>query len=1140
MKPAYAWYVVLLINTWKAYGAKDCCMEVETMCKFLCKDPLSGSFIDNVACAAERIKLLRCNVNGGSLANIIDGLSDSLEQKWYNISENLRILISDKKHFGDISIKELEDLQQELLSHLKTLSGMTSEQFSGIMYRLKDFKLDNLESFFDKVDTSIIFANITELGVMSWNKLQLKIVSETAYKEFGEKIESWTSTQLKNLGNLLAGIPSIKLAEISPKAFNESLQDLCNVKLSFQQKLTMLNPAIKVFGNVMGWDETTIKRMCQFLVGLTAQNFKYIKPSEIIGSIDALQKYIVQKEIRDVILKKVKESWGDISQWSTQQIANIGTLVNDIDVSDIQKLNRDQLEQFLGEVDVKILDKVQLAALFEKIPATFQDNWPDEILNKGGALLQSIKVLDLDDIHKNSIVPFLKRTKDADWTQEQAEILFNKVSDLGLSTLSKDDVVNLNSIVKAFLSSDVAKLSRKAIFTGMHELAFTSGIAGPVIRHFIRVYREENKNGNIKTLGQFAEALTRYDLEKETIDDILGNLDALKYIFFDKAQNLELLKKVLIKFRELRQKDNEQENGLDQVFKNINKIGNVSHALSRQQLLTYPAHALESVIEILGESDMWGRRQVLAVIEQLKTYWEEHKKTISDLNEFDVETLGKFVQGFTIKELDKIPNDVQKVVWQKLGEFTGLAEDKLQSRAMIAYENLKKMNGGVFNSTSVKIMGNLLAGLSADTIKEIDPDVVVSNLYAFVNIKEMPLENLRVIVDIVKNATGTDLQEWKVDQWRKLRGALKTLNVDELNSINNESFKLLIDLFGSFDNLTDSQINATMAKIKEVFGDVPKWSVEVFKKIGGFINTLRHNDIEKINTAILKNVIDYLGHAKNQSIKFQEALAKRFIEVILNNDISNLNITMIKRMGTILEGFDVNDLKKINISTIDILAELGNRENWSAAQLEVLINSAKEFMTSSSDSEKYLYIQNIARGLSVGDINAIPGESFKIAAGMFGKIIGFTAEQRQAFAAKAKEAWGNDVTKWTAAMISEAGQFIDGLLNYDITKISPVNVASIPSNVIARMETSKIQAFTEYQFLEFTQDQARAVTKQHLASLSPASVMAIKSVIDEDPEELPKDVSKMVESKRSRGVMLQSAYMLTVFVVFTWFLFVLK
>lgn len=92
--------------------------------------------------------------------------------------------------------------------------------------------------------------------------------------------------------------------------------------------------------------------------------------------------------------------------------------------------------------------------------------------------------------------------------------------------------------------------------------------------------------------------------------------------------------------------------------------------------------------------------------------------TIQDLREVDMEVLGKFVQGFTKDDLESLSGEVKVIAIQKLGEYTGLPEDKLKSRANFAYNYLKvgsPPNLLVFGSKDVNIEIEVFASIERIT-----------------------------------------------------------------------------------------------------------------------------------------------------------------------------------------------------------------------------------------------------------------------------------------------------------------------------------------------------------------------------------------------------------------------------------------
>lgn len=73
----------------------------------------------------------------------------------------------------------------------------------------------------------------------------------------------------------------------------------------------------------------------------------------------------------------------------------------------------------------------------------------------------------------------------------------------------------------------------------------------------------------------------------------------------------------------------------------------------------------------------------------MKQNWKEQNVEMKSLKEINIEVLGKFVQGLTMEDLKELSSDVQLITFKKLGQFTGLPEDKLKARANLAFQHFQ-------------------------------------------------------------------------------------------------------------------------------------------------------------------------------------------------------------------------------------------------------------------------------------------------------------------------------------------------------------------------------------------------------------------------------------------------------------------
>lgn len=77
------------------------------------------------------------------------------------------------------------------------------------------------------------------------------------------------------------------------------------------------------------------------------------------------------------------------------------------------------------------------------------------------------------------------------------------------------------------------------------------------------------------------------------------------------------------------------------------------------------------------------------MLTRLREYWKMENLDFSNFTEVDVNSLGTFLRGLAQEELKKLPEKILLIAVRRLGEQTGLPEDKLKARAYLAVELFK-------------------------------------------------------------------------------------------------------------------------------------------------------------------------------------------------------------------------------------------------------------------------------------------------------------------------------------------------------------------------------------------------------------------------------------------------------------------
>lgn len=81
--------------------------------------------------------------------------------------------------------------------------------------------------------------------------------------------------------------------------------------------------------------------------------------------------------------------------------------------------------------------------------------------------------------------------------------------------------------------------------------------------------------------------------------------------------------------------------------------------------------------------------KILMVLTRLREYWEMEDLDFSNFTNVDINSLGTFLRGLAQEELKKLPEKILLTAIRRLGEATGLPEDKLKARAYLAVELFK-------------------------------------------------------------------------------------------------------------------------------------------------------------------------------------------------------------------------------------------------------------------------------------------------------------------------------------------------------------------------------------------------------------------------------------------------------------------
>eukprot|EP00794_Sanderia_malayensis_P018072 gene18072-19881_t len=1127
-----------------AVSSQNCCekLSIPQKCHFLCgTHQVSWWSLTRWTCThSHGASVAKCKVNAAVDYVKLFGthFTNTVQDGFNQLSSSLKAKLSDAKEFVKVTRSELRGIKQDVLASLSTVSEMTPTQFFGLlMDRLTSFTTANLRDLLSKVKIDVIKQNILDIKNRAWDLSQLNVVMDAVYKAYGTRVSDWVGATIVKFGNLLSALPSSKFAQFSATAFDASVTELCKVKLDVYQKMNLIIPATKSMGTMSTWTSAKITKLCNLVEALTPEELLELSAKEISGAVDKLKSFSFTEEQLDVILKKLKGHLGEISSWSQSQLENVGKMIKGLKSTDLAKIDKDKIKNMITSLGNIKWDPAQSRQLATKLLASLglPETWTSVNINQAKTMLQGLVASQLDKLKNSELAASIRGLKNVKWSVDQAQVVFENIKkQLSLNSLTKDDVLALANTMDTWASSDVGRFTQSVLFAAFPELLVAKTIATPVLRQFIQVYKNQPSNTDIGLLGGIAQALTRMELNQATIADIVVTLEQLTGNDWDEAQIAELMVKVRAKLGALNLTETADVDSPPWGSKNLLKLGKVILGFTKEELKSFPIRGIEDSLEVLGKQSGWKRGQIVFVMGRFKEYLKMRNVTIQQLSDVEIKALGSLVQGFALKELKSLPNSLLTTAVQKIGEQTGLPEDKIKSISFAAVENFKKVSGvDTLDVQQVKSLGNLITGLHKQALlTKLSKNAFLSEAYNIAKRPGMSKDKLQALIDVGKKHYGqSDTGKWFSEQWKRLGPALKAMRIEDIRKINKDSFEDLIDYFGQMDGWSVEQAQALVLKAKEYWNenDVSKWSGSQLRRLGSLIQGVNIAEIKRIATTSFKDMIGSCAHFTTINKETLQALATRAKEVLASNDAAKFDFKAIKLIGCAVTGLSTADLAKMNFN-IDVIAELGKHTGWNVDQLREITKKVKEFLKSNVNKENLMSIGSLIKGFTADDIKAFSKDAFSYAAGKLGKVAGLSVDQIKALANKAKETYGNDVSQWSMAQISEAGNMIGGLSTADIPKINTNAIDRISVKTLKLMTKNQIKAFTPSQLTSMDSTQAYSLSVEQKSQLSSAQVEALASVERSDPKD--PDPWDKVYSGASRIEMSNLVFALLLFLSF--------
>ncbi|XP_012934748.1 uncharacterized protein LOC106011048 [Aplysia californica] len=262
------------------------------------------------------------------------------------------------------------------------------------------------------------------------------------------------------------------------------------------------------------------------------------------------------------------------------------------------------------------------------------------------------------------------------------------------------------------------------------------------------------------------------------------------------------------------------------------------------------------------------------------------------------------------------------------------------------------------------------------------------------------------------------------DLVKHLRGSVKHLDSQMLNSMTETEFKNCLSAFGHVSDMPDETINALVARMKQLYGGVDTWSNEAIRRAGVIISGLSPAEIQLLQLTGVDAMNSVARHGRLTAEQLKAGFRRW------------LSLSGVK-----------DDITKVN-------------------------------------SGKFSSLSEFVCGLEMSDITALAEETFKRSLEVVGHSSTCPPEIKQAYANKAAVVYGTRPPQWPPALVGDMGHLIGALSTEHVSQLTPGQLALVTPTVIQKLPESKLVAMSVAQLSALSPNQANAVTEGQFSALS--------------------------------------------------------
>ncbi|KXJ12340.1 Otoancorin [Exaiptasia diaphana] len=854
---------------------------------------------------------------------------------------------------------------------------------TGIGADLQSRILKGGSTTFEKVDKETmsklppsVLASVGKDAIRGMNDQQLQGMVKGSMKR---------GTSSKDIQKLLENVDSNQFKTVLSFVKNST------TKLSKKQMEAFKNQMKKTKGDPSTWSASTVKEMGGMIVGLSPNEIKKLASAgkeTFEASLDELAKTDVNtltKGQRRQIIKGAEESFGEKSKWTSSTIKKMSKFVGDMKHKDLAEIPVSAIKGAvltLGKTKLKGKSSREMMNKLKDPKNGFgaSDKWTSETLRSLGNLTTGLTGKDIEHLDRHAVQGALKPLGSVQFSLKQARKMASKVKEAygSVNKWTAEVIRNASNILTGLKPKELSQLPKEAVMDSVEKLKRVK---------FSQTQPSKWNESIAEQMGPFIGGLPLSDLKNMPKAAIKSALKAMKGDdTVPPAKRRAILKKAReagdLKLKEVGSflktfslKDLESVDPIVDLGLNDTDDGNGTEDTTLTWKLSQARKVLGKIKKTWGDPDSSESQWTLDNIVRLKGLAIGVWKTLIDSR--SSHDIADIVEEFSQQE-GFTPGQMKMII--------KAYKDKLGLNLSKNFTNLDQIEIEALGQFVQELNDTDLANLNVDAGVEAVRQIGVTELHHKPRgLVERKLATGLKLLAKKYNKANLDPKDLKSDDFQDLGNLLLGLSPRQIQQIVSTQFKDAVGTFGQIQGYNKEQLHEMADKAKEAYKG--------------------NGNVEDAPSALTGEDVD--------------------------------------DMGNVLEGFTQDDFAKMDEHVVqEKIDDLGSlvldKEQAEGLMQVALTAKRKKRQTdiSSKSGDELIAMGSTLLALSTSDIASVDNTAFDDAASSIGSIKGFTLEQLQAWANKAKKAWNSDVALITSDQLLRLGAISVGFSADDLSKMS--------------------------------------------------------------------------------------------------------